>query len=126
MSQRSRRPLTTRFSAVAIALLLALTLCGVIVGAAAATTSRQAATPITSVTIKAYKYRPDKFAVSVGTPITVKNKDGVQHDLAAVNGKFKTKIIDGGKSGKFTVKKPGTYKFVCTLHTYMTGVIKAA
>ena len=77
-------------------------------------------------TIKAYKYRPDKFAVSVGVPVTVKNKDGVQHDLAAVNGKFKTKIIDGGKSGKFTVKKPGTYKIVCTLHTYMTGVIKAA
>ncbi len=126
MSHRSRRPLTTRFAAVAVALLLTLTLSGVAVGTAAATTSRQAATPVTSVTIKAYKYRPDKFAVSVGTPITVKNKDGVQHDLAAVNGKFKTKIIDGGKSGKFTVKKPGTYKIVCTLHTYMTGVIKAA
>jgi plastocyanin len=129
MSQRPSRPLTTRFAAAVVAVLLALTLSAVlvdgVVGAAAATTSRQAATPITSVTIKAYKYRPDKFTVSVGTPVTVKNKDGVQHDLAAVNGKFKTKIIDGGKSGKFTVKKPGTYKVVCTLHTYMTGVIKA-
>ena len=125
MSHHSRRPLTTRFAAVAVALLLALTLSGVVVGTAGATASRQAATPVTSVTIKAYKYRPDKFAVSVGVPVTVKNKDGVQHDLAAVNGKFKTKIIDGGKSGKFTVKKPGTYKIVCTLHTYMTGVIKA-
>jgi plastocyanin len=126
MSTRSRRPLTTRFAAVAIALLLALTLSGVMVGAAVAASPRQASTPITSVTIKAYKYRPDKFTVTAGTPVTVKNKDGVQHDLAAVNGKFKTKIIDGGKSGKFTVKKPGTYKIVCTLHTYMTGVIKAS
>ena len=113
----------------AVAVLLAPALSAVLVdgagGAAAASTSRQAATPVTSVTIKAYKYRPDKFTVSVGTPVTVKNKDGVQHDLAAVNGKFKTKIIDGGKSGKFTVKKPGSYKVVCTLHTYMTGVIKA-
>ena len=129
MSHRSRRPLATRLVALTFALLLALTLSAVfvggVIGPAAATTSRQAATPITSVTIKAYKYRPEKFAVSVGTPITVKNKDGVEHDLAAVNGKFKTKIIDGGKSGKFTVKKPGTYKIVCTLHTYMTGVIKA-
>jgi plastocyanin len=125
-SQHPRRPLTTRCTALAIALLLALTLSGIVVGTAAATTPGQAATPITSVTIKAYKFRPDKFAVSVKTPITVKNEDGVQHDLAAVNGKFKTKIIDGGKSGKFRVKKPGTYKIVCTLHTYMTGVIKAS
>jgi plastocyanin len=126
MSTRSRRPLTTRFAAVTIALLLAVTLTGVAVGAAGATTSGAAATPITTVVIKAYKYRPDTFTVAVGTPVTVKNKDGVQHDLAAVNGKFKTKIIDGGKSGKFTVKKPGTYKIVCTLHTYMTGVLKAS
>ena len=27
--------------------------------------------------------------------------------------------------GKFVVKKPGTYKIVCTLHTYMTGTLKA-
>ena len=132
MSHRPRRPLTTRLAAVAVSLLLALTLSGVVIGTAAATTSRQtttttgpAATPTTAVTIKAYKFRPSKFTVSVGVPVTVTNKDGVQHDLAAVNGKFKTKIIDGGKSGKFTVKKPGTYKIVCTLHTYMTGVLKA-
>jgi plastocyanin len=130
MSHRSRRPLITRFAALATAVLLALTVSAVfaagVVGTAAANPPRQAATPITSVTIKGYKYRPDKFTVRIRTPVTVKNEDGVQHDLAAVNGKFKTKIIDGGKSGKFTVKKRGTYKFFCTLHTYMTGVIKAS
>src|SRR4051812_44017937 len=109
MSHRPRRPLATRLAAVT-STLLALTLSGVAIGTAAATTSRAAATPITSVTIKAYKFRPEKFAVSVGGPVTVKNKDGVEHDLAAVNGAFKTKYIEGGKSGKFTVKKPGTYK----------------
>jgi plastocyanin len=126
MSHHPRHPLTARLAAVTAALLLALTLSGVlVVGSAGATTSSQAATPITSVTIKAYKFIPSKFTVSAGVPVTVKNKDGVEHDLAAVNGKFKTKIIEGGKSGKFTVKKPGTYKIVCTLHTYMTGVLKA-
>ena len=78
------------------------------------------------VSIKGFKFVPNKFAVTVGTPITVKNRDGVTHDLAAVNGAFKTKYIDGGKSAKFTVKKPGTYKIFCTLHTYMTGTIKAS
>jgi len=121
------RLLTTRLAALAIALLLALGLGGVVVGAAGAATSAAptATAPITKVTIKGFKFVPNTFTVTAGTPITVKNKDGATHDLAAVNGAFKTKYIDGGKSAKFTVKKPGTYKIVCTLHTYMTGVLKA-
>jgi plastocyanin len=103
-------------------MLLTLALGGVGIGAAGAATSTA---PVTSVTIKAYKFVPNKFTVTAGTSITVKNKDGATHDLAAVNGAFKTKLIEGGRSGKFTVKKPGTYKIVCTLHTYMTGVLKA-
>jgi plastocyanin len=124
MSNPPRRPLATRLVAVAFTVLLTLTLCGVVVGTAGAT-PRAAATPVTSVIIKGYKFTPNKFTVSVGVPVKVKNKDGATHDLAAVNGAFKTKYIEGGKSGKFTVKKPGTYKIVCTLHTYMTGVLKA-
>ena len=80
---------------------------------------------MTSVKIIGFKFVPNKFTVKAGKAITVKNNDSVTHDLAAVNGAFKTKYIDGGKSAKFTVKKPGTYKIVCTLHTYMTGTIKA-
>jgi plastocyanin len=123
MPNPARRPLATRLVAVAAMLLLVVALGGILVGdVASAATSRA---PITKVTIKGYKFVPDKFTVTAGTPITVKNKDGATHDLAAVNGAFQTKHIDGGKSAKFTVKKPGTYKIVCTLHTYMRGVLKA-
>ncbi len=118
----SRLPLTTRLFVTVSALLLLLAAGGVGVGTAGAAT---ATAPVTTVTIKGFKFVPSKFTVTAGTPITVKNKDGATHDLAAVNGAFKTKYIDGGKSGKFTVKKPGTYKIVCTLHTYMTGTLKA-
>jgi len=122
MPNPSRRPLVTRLVVTAITLLLIVATGGVGVGTAGAAT---ATAPVTSVTIKGFKFVPSKFTVTAGTPITVKNKDGATHDLAAVNGAFKTKYIDGGKSGKFTVKKPGTYKIVCTLHTYMTGTLKA-
>lgn len=125
MSHARRGPLITRLVAVVVTLLLVLAVGGVVIGSAGASTSSAASTPITKVTIKGYKFIPNKFTVKAGTPVTVKNKDGVTHDLAAVNGAFKTKYIDGGKSAKFTVKKPGTYKIVCTLHTYMTGVLKA-
>jgi plastocyanin len=122
MPNPSRRPLVTRLVATTITLLLTLAVGGVGVSTAGAAT---ATTPVTSVTIKGYKFIPNKFTVTVGTPIVVKNKDGATHDLAAVNGAFKTKYIEGGKSGKFTVKKPGKYKIVCTLHTYMTGTLTA-
>jgi plastocyanin len=106
-----------------MALLLALAASGVV--ATAGATTNAASPTVSTVVIKGYKFVPSKFTVTAGTPIVVKNKDGATHDLAAVNGAFKTKYIDGGKSGKFTVKKPGTYKIVCTLHTYMTGTLKA-
>jgi plastocyanin len=117
-----RLALTTRLVVSTITLLLVLAAGGVGVGSAGAAT---ATAPVTTVVIKGFKFVPSKFTVTAGTPISVKNKDGATHDLAAVNGAFKTKYIDGGKSGKFTVKKPGTYKIVCTLHTYMTGTLKA-
>jgi plastocyanin len=123
MPNPSSRPLATRLVVTLVTLLLTLAAIGVV--AAGATTPGASATPVTSVTIKGYKFVPSKFTVTAGTPIVVKNKDGAIHDLAAVNGAFKTKYIEGGKSAKFTVKKPGTYKIVCTLHTYMTGKIKA-
>jgi plastocyanin len=119
-----RPPITTRLVATTFALLLTLTVVGIGVSTAGAATPAASA-PVTSVTIKGFKFVPNKFTVSVGTPVAVKNKDGATHDLAAVNGAFKTKYIEGGKSGTFTVKKPGTYKIVCTLHTYMTGTLKA-
>jgi plastocyanin len=122
MVHAQRRPLVTRLVVTVFTLLLVLATGGVGVGTAGAAT---ATAPVTSVTIKGFKFVPSKFTVAAGTPIRVKNKDGATHDLAAVNGAFKTKYIDGGKSGKFTVKKPGTYKIVCTLHTYMTGTLKA-
>jgi plastocyanin len=123
MAHRSRHPLASRLAVLTCTLLLAVTVGGLVVAAAGAATSTTP--PIKKVTIKAYKFRPSTFTVSVGTRITVKNKDGVEHDLAAVNGAFKTKYIEGGKSRRFTVKKPGTYKIVCTLHTYMTGKLTA-
>jgi plastocyanin len=122
MTNPSRRPFVTRFAALTLLLTLALAAGGVGVGTAGAATTTA---PVTSVTIKAYKFVPSKFTVTAGIPVVVKNKDGATHDLAAVNGAFKTKYIEGGKSGKFTVKKPGTYKIVCTLHTYMTGTLTA-
>jgi plastocyanin len=123
MSHLSRRPLTTRLVVVAVTLLLAMAVGGILIGTAGAATST---TPVSKITIKGFKFIPNKFAVTTGKAVTVKNKDGATHDLAAVNGAFKTKYIEGGKSAKFTVKKPGTYKIFCTLHPYMTGVLKAS
>jgi plastocyanin len=119
-----RLPFTTRIAGAAIALLMALATSAIVVSTAGAATPAASPT-VSKVVIKGYKFIPNKFTVTAGTSIVVKNKDGATHDLAAVNGAFKTKYIEGGKSGRFTVKKPGTYKIVCTLHTYMTGTLKA-
>jgi plastocyanin len=122
-ARRTFERCTTAAVATTTALLLAAALSFVVVtGASAATPS---VTKTNTVVIKGYKFVPSKFTVKAGTTLVVKNRDGVPHDLAAKNGAFDTGDISGAASGKVTVEKPGTYKFFCTIHPYMTGTLKA-
>ena len=38
---------------------------------------------------------------------------------------FDTGDIDGGSSAKVTLKKAGTYKYHCNIHSFMHGTLKA-
>jgi plastocyanin len=114
---------TTTVVATALMLVAAAVLTfAVVPGASASTPDATAARK--TVIIKGFKFSPSKFTVKAGTTLVVKNKDGATHNLAALNGAFDTGDIEGGSTGKVTVEKPGTYRFDCTIHPYMTGTIK--
>jgi plastocyanin len=77
-----------------------------------------------AVTIKNFQYAPNPIVVHAGAAITVTNDDGTVHTLTADDGAFDTGALDGGASTTITVPSPGTYKFHCDVHTYMTGRIE--
>jgi cytochrome c oxidase subunit 2 len=79
-------------------------------------------------------YAPTPVTVKKGDSIQVTNKDSVPHTVT--NGKdasdptsgklFDTSIINAGSTAQISTAKlsPGDYPFHCSLHPYMTGLLK--
>ena len=79
-------------------------------------------------------YDPSTLTVKKGESIQVTNKDSVPHTVT--NGKdasdptsgklFDTSIINAGSTAQISTAKlsPADYPFHCTVHPYMTGLLK--
>ena len=82
----------------------------------------------TSVNIKNFAFAPTATTVSVGTTVQWKNLDGEPHTVRSIDASFASGALD--QNDTYTVKfdKPGTYKYVCSIHPQMVGtiVVKAA
>jgi plastocyanin len=78
------------------------------------------------VTIKGFAYSPSSLKVKVGQQITVTNEDSAVHTITADDKSFDTGDLAKGKSMTISVKKAGTYTYICTYHQYMKGTITAS
>lgn len=80
-----------------------------------------------TIVIHNYAFQPAKDTVKPGETITVKNEDSTTHTLTATGasqGAFNTGDITAGSSKTFTAPtRPGTYHYVCLIHTFMTGTL---
>lgn len=68
-------------------------------------------------------YRPDPIRVKVGQMVIWTNKDSDPHDVTARNGTFVSGPIPAGGTYRWVARKPGTYRYFCTLHPEMHGEI---
>ena len=55
--------------------------------------------------------------------VTWKNHDDIPHTVVSA-GKFRSKALDTDDSFSFTFTSAGDYKYFCSLHPHMTGMIK--
>lgn len=76
-----------------------------------------------TVTIKNFDFAPMTLSVSAGTTVTWHNDDEEPHTVVSQDGLFRSAAIDGGESFSFKFSKPGTYKYLCTIHPRMVGTI---
>lgn len=77
-----------------------------------------------TIVIKDFTFRPARLTVTPGAKITVRNEDSAPHTVTALNRMFDTGDITGGRTTTFTAPpKGGTYSYICTIHTYMKGVL---
>ncbi|BAM90960.1 putative copper binding protein [Bradyrhizobium oligotrophicum S58] len=85
------------------------------------------ATPLRAETIKVtidnFTFTPAQVTVKVGDTVTWTNHDDIPHTVVSA-GKYRSKALDTDDSFSFTFAAAGDYKYFCSLHPHMTGVVK--
>jgi plastocyanin len=75
------------------------------------------------VTIDNFTFSPTETKVKVGDTVTWINHDDIPHTVVS-GGKFRSKTMDTDDTFSFTFTSAGAYKYFCSLHPHMTGMIK--
>jgi plastocyanin len=75
------------------------------------------------VTIDNFTFTPAEVKVKVGDTVTWTNHDDIPHTVVSA-GKFRSKTTDTDGTFSFTFTSAGDYKYFCSLHPHMTGMIK--
>jgi plastocyanin len=87
-----------------------------------------AATPVepaweATISIQNFSFAPVSMTVAPGTTVRWKNLDGEPHTVRSVADGFRSEPLDQNDSFTFKFDKPGTYRYVCSIHPQMIGTI---
>jgi len=76
-----------------------------------------------TIVMKNFDFSPMMLTVKAGTTVTWKNLDGEPHTVVSPDGVFRSHALDQGDSFTFKFDKPGTYKYICSIHPKMRAAI---
>jgi plastocyanin len=76
-----------------------------------------------TIVLKDFHFAPTSLTVAAGTTVTWENLDGEPHTVVSIDGLFRSGGLDQDDVFTFKFDKPGTYKFVCSIHPQMMGTI---
>ena len=78
-----------------------------------------------TVVMKNIEFSPKELKVKVGQTVTWVNQETIEHDVAAQEADPPLKSQLFGKDDKFTYKptRPGTIRYVCTVHPGMEATL---
>ncbi len=81
--------------------------------------------PSEQVTIRDFAFDPPDLSVSVGTTVTWTNEDGTTHTVTGTDsgGPIASRDLGRGDTYSVTFSEVGTYHYICSIHTTMTGTV---
>jgi plastocyanin len=82
-----------------------------------------AATGAEAVAIASFKFAPPDLTVAKGTTVTWTNNDKAKHSVVAGDTSFVSDNLVTGATYQYTFDTPGTFPYICGIHTYMKGTI---
>jgi len=68
-------------------------------------------------------FSPRTVTIAAGGVVTWTNHDSMPHTVTSTSGAFNSPILNSGGTFKQTFTKPGTYPYICTLHSGMGGTV---
>jgi|SRR5579863_1436374 len=75
------------------------------------------------IVIKNFMFQPTTITVRTGDTVVWTNTDGEPHTVVSDSGLFRSGALDTSDTFSFKFDKPGTYRFVCSIHPQMVGTI---
>jgi plastocyanin len=88
-----------------------------------ATAAEGAAESSTIVMARDFMFAPAALTVAAGSTVTWTNRDEEPHTVVSDSGLFRSPALDTNESFSFRFDKPGTYRYLCTIHPRMVGTI---
>ena len=89
-----------------------------------ASTPRGAPGGTVGVAIAEFKYVPSDITVKAGTMVEWSNTDAAFHTVTTNDERVDSGALGSGKTFTHTFTEPGTFEYHCSVHPYMTGVVK--
>jgi plastocyanin len=91
----------------------------------ASTAAPKAAGGPLQVTMANIAFSPTQTTAKVGQPVQWTNQDGVPHNVTATRGAtFKSKDLQPGQGYSYKPVRPGTIRYMCTIHPQMVASIQ--
>jgi len=79
--------------------------------------------PDSVVAIRDFMFSPTALVVAAGTRVSWKNFDGEPHTIRSIDDSFRSGALDPNDSFSYRFTKPGTYRYVCSIHPQMVATI---
>jgi len=76
-----------------------------------------------SIIIKKFMFNPMDVTVTAGTDVIWENQDGEPHTVVSLTNDFRSQALDEKDKFSHVFDKPGTYKYICSIHPKMVGTI---
>jgi plastocyanin len=70
-----------------------------------------------------FAFTPQSITIQVGSTVTWRNDGPSAHTATADDTSFSTGILKSGEKRTATFNQVGSFDYVCTLHTQMTGTV---
>ena len=79
--------------------------------------------PTADIDIAKFAYGPKEITVAPGTKVVWTNHDQTPHTVTSNDKSFVSKGLDTNDKFEHTFASEGDFRYICTVHPFMTGVV---